>query len=59
MKPLVFQSVGHIELKDHERLEHVLNAADTAFEAKRAQLTEGGRGGSTALQNGTTKHNTK
>lgn len=29
MKPLVFQSVGDIELKDHERLENVLDAAHT------------------------------
>lgn len=34
MKPLVFQSVGDIELKDHERLENVLDAAHTKMNEK-------------------------
>lgn len=55
MKPLIFQSVGDIELKDQERLEHVLNAAHAALKST-TRASNGGaharaRGGSNTRQN--------
>lgn len=36
VKPLVFEPVGDIELKHHETLENVLDAAHTELAEKRA-----------------------
>lgn len=37
VKPLVPQSVGDVELKDHERFKHVLDAAHTSATCTHAQ----------------------